>query len=141
MRFTKSFALLAVLALCLTPFMSYADSPKSAPVAGMPNLTVERSYHASATEFAIVNNGLADAGAFNVHIELSTGAVYNVTLAGLAAGAVMPVQIPAAQDGKPFGITIDVDYVLDAATSQAVSGGQVVESDESDNEISFQFIG
>ena len=130
MRFTKSFALLAVLALSLTtPFTSYAG-PKSAPVEGMPNLTVEHSNHASATELTIVNAGLADAGAFHVRIVLDGSATYYVGLAGLAAGASMPVQIPAAKDGKPYAITISIDC-----------DNEVTESDETDNLASFNFIG
>ena len=125
MRFTKSFALLAILALSITPFVAQAG-PKSAPVAGMPNLTIQDDTHGS---LAIVNAGLADAGAFHVRIQLDSGATYYVGLAGLAAGAVMPVQIPAAKDGKPFSFTISVDC-----------DNQVTESDETDNFDAVHFV-
>ena len=126
MRFTKSFALLAVLALSLMPFTSFAG-PKSAPVAGMPNLTVDGSNHSGS--LAIVNAGLADAGAFHVRIVLDSGATYYVGLAGLAAGAQLPIQIPAAKDGKPFSFTIAVDC-----------DNEVTESDEVDNAASLHYV-
>ena len=126
MRFTKSFALLAVLALCLTPIMSFAGT-KSAPVEGMPNLTIDGTNHSGA--LAIVNAGLADAGAFHVRIVLDNGATYYVGLAGLAAGAQMPIQIPAAKDGKPFSFTVEVDC-----------DKEVTESDESDNVATLHWI-
>jgi hypothetical protein len=128
MRFTKSFALLAVLALCLTPIMSFAG-PKNAPVEGMPNLMVQSGVQAAATSLAIVNAGLADAGAFHVRIVLDGGATYYVGLAGLAAGAEMPIQIPAASDGKPFSFTISVDC-----------DNEVTESDEGDNSTTLHFV-
>ena len=126
MRFTKSFALLAVLALCLTPIMSFA-APKSAPVQGMPNLTVDGSNHSGS--LAIVNTGLVDAGAFHVRIVLDSGATYYVGLAGLAVGAQTPIQIPAAKDGKPFSFTISVDC-----------DNEVTESDEADNSADLHFV-
>jgi hypothetical protein len=130
MRFHKSFALLAILALSLTtPFMSYA-APKTQPLAALPNLMVQDANHASVTSLAIVNAGLLPSGPFHVRIQLDNGATYYVGLPGLAAGDVQGVQMPIAKDGKPYSFTISVDC-----------DHEVTESDESDNLATVRFIG
>jgi subtilase family serine protease len=123
MRFTKSFALLAVLALCLTPFKSYAD-PKSAPVEAYPNLTVQSGDLAPDADLQILNTGLAAAGQFHVTIKINS-ASYSITVPGLAAGAALPIHL----SDKSSSITVTVDD-LDV----------VPESNEDDNKVTLHVI-
>ena len=129
MRFTKSFALLAVLALSLTPFVAHA-TPKADQALAMPNLMVDHSTHASATSIAIVNAGSVATGTFHIRIERD-GVVYSFAYAGgLAAGQVLGLQLPPTLDGKPCSISIALD-----------SDNEVPESDETDNVEVFNVVG
>ena len=123
---TKAVPVAMLLALAIPTFVHAA--PKADLSATMPNLVIEAGNQQSSTSLAIHSLGGADAGAFHVKLELA-GVTYEVALAGLQAGGIIPVQIPGQRDGKPFNVKITVD--CDA---------QVAESDEGDNSAQFAYL-
>jgi hypothetical protein len=95
------------------------------------------SNHASATDLAVVNAGLADAGPFRVSVQLGS-ATYYFSMPGLAAGAALPIGFSPPKNGNAVGIitvTVDCDITIEA------KNGAVSESDETDNVATFNFIG
>jgi hypothetical protein len=129
MRFHKQVAQLAVLALILVhPALSHA-APKAQLQAGMPDLTVESANVAGQTILVIRNIGDAASGTFHVRIQLSTGAVYYAALPAFQPGDEMQAQLPAARDGKPFTVEVEVDCFH-----------EITESDETDNLASMRYL-
>jgi hypothetical protein len=130
MRFHKNAAQLAVvMALSLvTPMISHAD-PKAQPVENLPNLMVDSSNQGSETVLTIRNTGGAPSAACHVRVQFSTGAVFYARLFEIQPGAVVMVQAPAARDGKPFTITVEVDC-----------DHEVIESDETDNIATLRYL-
>jgi hypothetical protein len=134
MRFTKSFALLAILALSiLTPFAAFAG-PKAQTLEALPNLTIQHDVHASATALAIVNDGTAAAGPFHVQMTVN-GVPFSFVCYGLAPGEVLGMQLPGVGDGKPASISITLDC------GDGIVKSEVRESNEDDNTDSFMFQG
>jgi subtilase family serine protease len=129
MRFHKSAAQLAVLALTLVPMLSHA-APKAQAKAGMPNLVVVSSNKASSTDLLIRNAGDVASGAFHVRFTFSTGAVYEAALPALAVGDEIQVMAPGTpRDGKPYTITVEVDC-----------DQEIIEGDETDNLASLRYL-
>ena len=129
MRFHKNAAQLAVLALTLVAPMTSHAAPKAQVVEGMPNLVVESTNRGSETVLTIRNAGAAASAECHVRIQFSTGAVYHAPLFALQPGEVLPVQAPAARDGKPYTITVEVDC-----------DREITESDEADNIASVRYL-
>ena len=91
MRFHKSAAQLAVLALTLvTPMLSHAD-PKAKVADGMANLVVESTNRGSETVLIIRNVGGTASGDFHARFTFSTGAVYEASLGSLLPGGEVDV--------------------------------------------------
>jgi len=129
MRFHKSAAQLAVLALTLvTPMLSHAD-PKAKVADGMANLVVESTNRGSETVLIIRNVGGTASGDFHARFTFSTGAVYEASLGSLLPGGEVQAQCPAARDGKPYTITVEVDC-----------DHEIDESDEADNIGSLRYL-
>jgi CARDB len=130
MRFTKSLVLPALTALSLvTPFAALA-APKATELAeALPNLQVDKTNVASQTTVYIRNVGASASAPSHVRIQLESGAIFHFAIWGLQAGEELGLQLPAAQDGKPYSFTVEVDC-----------DQEVAEGDETDNVESLRFI-